>query len=213
MQWVFGTICHKLVVIFPLLVRQVSLELNGIFILQIIQNRPSNLRQHLRRNRNLSVLVLWLFFLHFGVATRTWDGLDHQMSADPCLTGAPRLWNLDTVRFATIIGQLSAICCSAFSCQSSAVKAKVQGYSRPPPARLRIRYTTKNPSIFKPVPRAAKTRKTAPTAHKNKKQHTHRNQQKQNTFCEQLFFARHYPRKPGFRSPRRPNVDSKVDNK
>ena len=69
-----------------------------------------------------------------------------------------------------------------------------------PPARLRIRYITENPSTFKPVSKGAKIRKAAPKA-SNKKQRCTPKFIK-NNFSEQLFFAILSERKPGFRSPK-----------
>ena len=79
------------------------------------------------------------------------------------------------------------------------------------PAPVEIRYTTKNPSILKPVSRAAKTRKTVPKLPKNANKRP-RNQQ-QNDFCEQLVFAMHSMRGPAIKTHKRRHFESEIDNK
>ena len=60
---------------------------------------------------------------------------------------------------------LSAISHLLLSC----LQATIRDFFPPAPSPLGIRYTTKNPSIFKPVSKAAKIRKAAQSLPKTKK--------------------------------------------
>ena len=87
-------------------------------------------------------------------------------------------------------------------------KPQIQSYLPPTPVELWIRYTTRNPQIPKPVSRAVKTRKTAPNASKTRQKYipeSINNDLWKVGVCNM--------RKPGSRSPERPNSVPEIDKK
>ena len=70
-------------------------------------------------------------------------------------------------------------------------------------------YTIKNPSISKSVSRATKIRKAAPKVFKKRQNAIPKSIKRD--FHEELVFAIHSPRKPGFKSRGRPNFASETN--
>ena len=83
--------------------------------------------------------------------------------------------------------QLSALQPSAVKFFTSPEFHVIYHHPPPPPEGLRIRYTTESSSIFKPVSRAAKIRKTIPKS--SKKGHNSTPETTENNLCEKFVFA------------------------
>ena len=147
-------------------------------------------------------MFLWYCFALFNIM---WFINDHLIRRPLLARGTKAAW-LGIVRFSTIMGH-------AFSYKAmllSVLRAQIGGGSALPDPELRIRYITKNPSIYKFVFKAQETRKAAPKASKNR----HKSIPKfiTNNFRGKSFFAKPSLRKPRFGSTKRRNFDSDIDN-
>ena len=93
----------------------------------------------------------------------------------------------------------------------SVFTAHIRSRSAPPIPGLRIRYITKNPSIFKSVFEAQKTRKAAPKAPKKRQKSTPKYIK---TISAKSRFLQYVPYESlDFGSPKRRNFDSEIDRK